>query len=143
MFIAEISKIERPGGMSGGPLLNVNGEVVGVNTLNRMDLRGLGNLFIESNALREAITAVLDNAQRASEAKALRVVLYNDPFNKRARVAKVLTSVAGLTKKEADSSMMAAHTTGRGLVKAERNLLISSSKSARFNLLFAPTARSR
>jgi ATP-dependent Clp protease adapter protein ClpS len=51
------------------------------------------------------------------EAASLRIVLYNDPFNKRARVAKVLKEVAGLTDEEANQSMMAAHTSGRGMVK--------------------------
>ena len=44
------------------------------------------------------------------------VVLYNDRFNTRARVASALQEVAGLDDAEASRAMMAAHTTGRGVV---------------------------
>lgn len=106
------------GGMSGGPLCGDDGLVYGVNTLVDGRLRGLGNLAIASNRVRVAAEAIASlSAAKGSACFALRLVLFNDQFNKRARVEKVLTSRAGLSAEAAKVAMMGAHTTGRGVVR--------------------------
>jgi ATP-dependent Clp protease adapter protein ClpS len=95
-------------GVQGGPKGTQFGQV------GTFAIKRVGEPTSEPTVYRRAI---LDDSQRSAEATALRIVLYNDPFNKRARVASVLKSVAGLTEEEANQSMMAAHTQGRGLVK--------------------------
>merc|ERR1739848_678785 len=103
--------------MSGGPLLNAEGEGGGVNTLLRPDLRGLGNLAIASVRVQQAIQAIeLAEAIPESNCIGWRVVLFNDRFNRRERVQKALMAV-GLNEREAHTAMMAAHTTGRGVVR--------------------------
>ena len=46
-----------------------------------------------------------------------RVMLYNDRFNKRARVQDLLQNVAKLNETESNRIMMEAHTGGRGVVR--------------------------
>ena len=46
----------------------------------------------------------------------LRLVLFNDPVNKRERVESVLTDEAGLSARDANSAMMSAHKRGRGVI---------------------------
>lgn len=122
------------GGMSGGPLVDSSGKVVGVNALVRPDLRALGNYAVSATEIRtflkETIATEL-SAQTSSEDATVKpgitkfkVILFNDPMNKRARVEKVLMDCAGLLKDDANSIMMSAHTTGRGTVAefADRNV---------------------
>ena len=104
------------GGMSGGPLLNAEGEVVGVNTLVRPELRGLGNYAISSSRVREAVQAILE-APIKGDCVGWRVLLFNDNFNRRKNVEKALSG-AGLNEQDARNAMMSAHTTGRGVVRA-------------------------
>jgi ATP-dependent Clp protease adapter protein ClpS len=133
------------GGMSGGPLVDARGTVLGVNALVRYDLRALGNYAVSAadevrsfldrynNALAitaAATAAVVDDVVSNNNDKALigtstdygqpqqryRVVIYNDPMNKKERVAFVLENVAKLDATEARRVMMDAHTKGRGTV---------------------------
>ena len=50
--------------------------------------------------------------------KGYRVVLFNDPMNKKERVENILMNVGQLDEKAANSVMMEAHMTGRGAVKS-------------------------
>ena len=88
-----------------------------------MELRALGNYavsasecinFLEGQSLR------LNDSTRYSEYNgqqiAYQVMLYNDRFNKRARVQDLLQNVAKLNETESNRIMMEAHTSGRGLV---------------------------
>jgi serine protease Do len=102
------------GGMSGGPLLTAEGEVLGINTLVRPQLGGLGNYAIASNRLRRAVDAILEDARADATAADIALYLYNDPVNRRAAV-KTALEAAGVA--DAEEVMMAAHTTGRGLVR--------------------------
>lgn len=108
------------GGMSGGPLVNLDGQVVGVNALVRMDMRALGNYAVSASTCREFLSrlaqAQIEDTQD-QEASGYRVILYNDRMNKRARVSQILQEVASLNKLDADKVMMSAHTTGRGVVR--------------------------
>jgi S1-C subfamily serine protease len=109
------------GGMSGGPLVDMEGTVLGVNALIRPDLRALGNYAVSADEIRSFVQTVsLTNTKQLSEdssTKGYRVILFNDRMNKRTRVAQVLREVAMLNEGEAQKVMMDAHTTGRGLVK--------------------------
>jgi S1-C subfamily serine protease len=113
------------GGMSGGPLVDMEGTVLGVNALIRPDLRALGNYAVSADEIRSFVQTVsLTNTKQPSEdssttttSSGYRVILFNDRMNKRTRVAQVLREVAMLKEGEAQKVMMDAHTTGRGLVK--------------------------
>ena len=64
-------------------------------------------------------------AEEESPTTSYRVMLYNDQVNTRTRVAQVLRDVAALNETLADQIMMAAHTTGKGIMKefSEESLL--------------------
>jgi S1-C subfamily serine protease len=108
------------GGMSGGPLVDMEGTVLGVNALIRPDLRALGNYAVSADEIRSFVQTVsLTNTKQLSEdsSRGYCVVIFNDRMNKQARVAQVLREVAMLEEEDAEKIMMDAHTTGRGLVK--------------------------
>lgn len=120
------------GGMSGGPLVDVHGHVLGVNALIRPDLRALGNYAVSAQELSTFLETVLSSLRLLEEpldgtasrnstsskstSSSHRVWLFNDPMNKKERVSDVLTRVALLDNVTADQVMMEAHTTGRGMV---------------------------
>jgi S1-C subfamily serine protease len=112
------------GGMSGGPLVNSVGTVMGVNALIRPDLRALGNYAVSAEEIRSFLASV--EQQHSSEdnvsATGYRVYLFNDGMNKKERVSSVLKSVAMMEEEDANKVMMEAHSTGRGVVRefAER-----------------------
>ena len=111
------------GGMSGGPLVDRNGRVVGITALIRPDLLALGNYAVSSlelvTFLQEA-KARLGNATRTNATTKLPTTtilwLYNDRMNKKERVASILNQIAGMNDTLAEQIMMQAHTTGRGNV---------------------------
>lgn len=118
------------GGMSGGPLVDGQGRVVGVNALVRPDLRALGNYAVSSmevlTFLQQAKLRIQKNSQRADdmneeskESMSTKTIvwLYNDPMNKKQRVSSIVTNiVADLNETSANDIMMQAHKTGRGQV---------------------------
>ena len=118
------------GGMSGGPLTDIHGRVMGVNALIRPDLRALGNYAVSVMELRaflatmgkqlheeqEQLNAEYQNGEQSST-MVYHVVLYNDRFNKRERVSKILQTIAALSVENSTAVMMEAHTAGRGIVR--------------------------
>jgi S1-C subfamily serine protease len=102
------------GGMSGGPLVDVDGVVIGMNALVRPDMRALGNYAVSAANCRAFLESI---AEEESPTTGYRVMLYNDRMNTRTRVAQVLRDVAALNETLADQIMMAAHTTGKGIIK--------------------------
>lgn len=105
-------------GMSGGPVADATGAVLGMCALVRPDLRALGNYAVSAKNCRE----FLERMERSTIGEqgvpaGFRVVLFNDRMNKRARVAQILRDVAKMDEVEATSVMMAAHTRGRGVLK--------------------------
>jgi ATP-dependent Clp protease adapter protein ClpS len=125
------------GGMSGGPLVDANGTVLGVNALINMELRALGNYAVDATECRAflsdlaerlavrdenkhnnnniATTSLEEDTDNASDVVC--VLLYNDRFNKRERVSKILKEIAKLNDEEADKVMMEAHTKGRSVIR--------------------------
>ena len=104
-------------GMSGGPLVDESGNVLGVNALIRPDLRALGNYAVSSKEVGTFLKTIQFSKDKDSTVKAAyRVVLFNDPMNKKERVSNVLQTVASLDEEEANRVMMEAHKTGQGVV---------------------------
>ena len=101
------------GGMSGGPLVTMDGLVIGMNALVRPDLRALGNYAVSAMTCCTMWKPWMTEQRQGS----YRVMLYNDPMNQRARVAQILANAAGMNETEANQVMMAAHTTGSGIVR--------------------------
>lgn len=105
-------------GMSGGPLLNAQGEVVGVNTFIRSDMAGMG-FCLAVNRVRDILELV--ETQRKSQAldglhTRGEVWLYNDRFNTKARIAAMLAEIFKMGPDESEQVMMEAHKSGRALV---------------------------
>lgn len=108
------------GGMSGGPLVDGQGRVVGINALIRPDLRALGNYAVSSVELVEFLDRIRSQPNPASKSSSssssTSLWLYNDRMNKKERVASILETVAGLNATQAEQIMMEAHRTGRGMI---------------------------
>lgn len=114
-------------GMSGGPLTDRHGRVLGINALIRPDLRALGNYAVSSEEIRYFLQHDCTNTQMATNQQnkggvserniRYRVLLFNDRMNKRERVSQVLCQVAKLNEDDANNAMMEAHKTGTGMVK--------------------------
>jgi len=112
-------------GMSGGPLMDIDGTVCGINTLLRTDMGGLGNYAVSAKTIRLFLREYADSvsADRISNEEALdpisfRLWLYNDNFNKKERVSKILRNVAKVDGDIAATKiMMEAHRKGKGLVR--------------------------
>ena len=86
------------GGASGGPLLDSDGAVVGINTL--VISAGEGSTRYYAVSARRCVRAVESLVERRAlgeEVDGMRVVLLNDGVNKRERVAAVLAE-AGLSE---------------------------------------------
>ena len=100
-----------------GPLVDHTGTVIGVNALIRPDLRALGNYAVSSLEVCSFLQSIRPAKNAASSlSQEFKVWLYNDRMNKRARVAAILNQTASLDATMANQVMMAAHTTGRGMV---------------------------
>ena len=88
----------------------------------RAQLERLGRQKAEAEAAayrRERIRRGSEAAaarMREAGATRVRLVLFNDPVNKRERVESVLTDEAGLSARDANSAMMSAHKRGRGVI---------------------------
>lgn len=119
------------GGMSGGPLVDENGVVIGVNALINMELRALGNYAVDASECRAFLSdlaeRVDESARRSTAGDATEssdvesisygVILYNDRFNKRERVSKILKEIAEVESKEAEKIMMEAHRLGSSVIQ--------------------------
>jgi S1-C subfamily serine protease/ATP-dependent Clp protease adapter protein ClpS len=113
------------GGMSGGPLIDADsGVVLGLNALINMELRALGNYAVSAaecinflDGLRRRTVGSDPNNKKSEESTVYQVVLYNDRFNKRAKVQELLENLAKLNSTASNQAMMEAHVNGRGVVK--------------------------
>lgn len=107
------------GGMSGGPLVDVNGAVIGMNSLLRPDLGPLGNYAVNVGECHEFLSMVSSrNALTSNPNESLhQVVIFNDPMNTRARVAKVLQEIAKINATQAEECMLQAHNEGWAIVQ--------------------------
>mmetsp|Transcript_20317 Transcript_20317/g.81164 ORF Transcript_20317/g.81164 Transcript_20317/m.81164 type:complete len:353 (+) Transcript_20317:248-1306(+) len=109
------------GGMSGGPLLDVEGRVIGLMTtrtpIGALAVSGQACERFVAEAARGFIASTTDDAASLVARQQYEVVLFNDMLNTRQRVESVLLEVAELDRTAAGQAMMAAHTTGTGVVK--------------------------
>jgi len=108
-------------GMSGGPLVDVNGDVIGMNSLLRPDLGPLGNYAVTSGECQKFLSSVLSSSNavptHTSDTFHHQVVIFNDPINTRARVAQVLQDIAKLNATQAEECMLKAHMDGWSVVQ--------------------------
>lgn len=105
------------GGMSGGPLVDRKGRVLGVDALVRPDLRALGNYAVSAQELQAFLEQLKNTSDGEKEATTYRVALFNDNMNKKERVRSILEQVASMESAVADKVMMQAHSTGRGIIQ--------------------------
>jgi S1-C subfamily serine protease len=75
------------GGMSGGPLTDSQGQVIGVNALIRPDLRALGNYAVSSHELSSFLNAMAkETMDDLAPQSTFQLLLFNDPMNKKVRI---------------------------------------------------------
>ena len=102
--------------LRGGPLLSAEGEVVGFTSLVLSDGNSSKQIYsITAERAVRAIGAMIDRRSLGEPISGARVVLFNDPINKRENVQKVLAA-AGLSDQAANLAMYSAHRTGRGII---------------------------
>mmetsp|Transcript_27329 Transcript_27329/g.54683 ORF Transcript_27329/g.54683 Transcript_27329/m.54683 type:complete len:437 (+) Transcript_27329:40-1350(+) len=108
-------------GMSGGPLTDRAGTVLGLCALVRPDAGGLGNYAVSADTCRRFVAGLAGRGTHGDAAGApavgYRVVLFNDRMNTRKQVDYVLRDRAALGSDDAKAVMMSAHRTGRGVVR--------------------------
>jgi ATP-dependent Clp protease adapter protein ClpS len=120
------------GGMSGGPLVDANGHVLGMYALIRPGLRASGDYAVSVTEIQSFLesqmpTTTADTASSSTTTTTsatnkshimFQVVLFNSPMNNRARIEGILMEVAEQDKENANAIMMKAHTTGKGTIAA-------------------------
>lgn len=105
-------------GMSGGPLVDADGSVLGITM--RLALP-IGSSSVPASVCADFLDS-LDRNQNAvnppnsSVCTVHSVILFNDPFNTRQQVQQILVE-AGLDLDVAVRAMQQAHTTGSGIVR--------------------------
>lgn len=122
------------GGMSGGPLVDGSGAVIGINALINMELRALGNYAVHVSECRSFLSELATDESRSHEGAnkgrsgtmenrldtgntSYCVMLYNDRFNKKERVSEILVGIASLDVDDAEQVMMEAHKFGCSTIK--------------------------
>ena len=130
------------GGMSGGPLVDRDGVVLGVNALVRPDLRALGNYAVSASECEAFLRTLEDRRADDAETSAgkangnaegsrkkkkapnrgdegglagFRVMLYGYSASK-AEATAILRRVAGLDELRAENAMRSAYSFGAGVV---------------------------
>lgn len=110
-------------GMSGGPLLNADGKVMGIISGNVPDLNTLGNYAIGSEYVRTAAEQIIGAAEKNERFGSLVVFVYKDVEGKygdtpeRDRMTRALmTAVSDLNETMADEIVTDLDLVGRGVV---------------------------
>jgi len=107
------------GGMSGGPLYDEHGQIISVNALVDGRLRGIGNLAMCGDRAPAVAEAIVRQGRAENRMACREIRLYNDRYNKRARVLGTLRR-ARLSEEDAGTVTMRAHASGRGVVRMFR-----------------------
>ena len=109
------------GGMSGGPLLTPEGDVIGLNTMVLSMGEAATRVYaVSAERIGRALEAFAARRELQSKmVRGARVWLLNDSYNKREVVQKVL-SEAGLSAEASSIAMLSAHNTGRGVIGVYR-----------------------